>query len=228
VHERAALDELCVTDTQGVAHPFSFFFLIQEVRKWVDVPIAVHCHNYLGMAVANSCAAVAGGAEIVHGTFNGMGHLAGITATEEVAVALMVAFDVDLGIRYEKLYEVAKLVEKYTGIGMHLHKPVTGDMAFSKSEETRDILNLMKRQEAGKLKGLFPYLPEFVGNRAKVVMAEKVTPLAVRYNLEEIGLAATEDHLSTIHGRVRDLARRDRRMISQDELKKIVKEVFRQ
>ena len=56
IHKQVGLDELCVTDSQGVANPFGMSYLIRKIKTWIDVPLSVHCHNHLGMGVANACA----------------------------------------------------------------------------------------------------------------------------------------------------------------------------
>jgi isopropylmalate/homocitrate/citramalate synthase len=227
VQKEFALDELCVTDSQGMGHPFALAYLIKKVRSWVPVPLAVHCHNHLGMGVANACAAVTAGASIVHTTVNGVGHFAGMPPLEEVAVALKVGFGVDIGIRFDRLVPLSKTVEQFTGMKMHPHKPVVGELMFSRSEEKKDVQELIDRRREGSLKGFFPYLPEFVGNRSKVVMAEKATRLAVEFNLAELGVKATDKETDEIHRRVKQAAMKERRIIPEDELKKIAGEVLR-
>jgi len=227
IHRQVGLDELCVTDSQGIANPFAMSYLIKRIKSWIDVPLAVHCHNNIGMGVANACAAVAAGAKIVHTTVNGLGHFAGMPPLEEVVVALRIGFGIDLGIKYERLYELSKTVEKFTGVKMQSHKAVVGDMMFSRSEERKDVQELLDRRKRGLLKGFFPYLPEFVGNRSKVVMAEKTTRLAVEFNLAELGVKATDKEIDEIHRRVKQVAMKERRIIPDEEFKKIAGEVAR-
>ncbi len=227
IHKQVGLDELCVTDSQGVANPFGMSYLIRKIKTWADVPLSVHCHNHLGMGVANACAAVASGAQIVHTTVNGVGHFAGMPPLEEVAIALRVGFGIDLGIRYDRLYELSKTVEKYTGVKMQPHKPVVGDMMFSRSEERKDIQEMMDHMKSGLLKAYLPYLPEFVGNRLRVVMAEKTTRLAVEFNLAEMGIKATEQQIDEIHRQVKMLAMKERRIVPEEEFKVIAGEVVR-
>ncbi len=227
IHNQLGLDELCITDSQGMANPFAFSYLVKKIKTWIDVPLAVHCHNHLGLGVANACAAVAAGAQVVHTTVNGLGHFAGMPPLEEVAIALRIGFGIDLGIKYERLYELSKTVEKFTGVKMHPHKPVVGDMVFSRSEEGKHIQELMDSTKAGLLKAYFPYLPEFVGNRSRVVMAEKTTRLAVEFNLAVLGIKATDKQVEEIHRRVKNMAMKERRVISEEEFKKISEEVVR-
>jgi isopropylmalate/homocitrate/citramalate synthase len=100
-------------------------------------------------------------------------------------------------------------------------------MMFSRSEERKDVQELLDRRKRGLLKGFFPYLPEFVGNRSKVVMAEKTTRLAVEFNLAELGVKATDKEIDEIHRRVKQVAMKERRIIPDEEFKKIAGEVAR-
>lgn len=223
IHNQFGLDEVCVTDSQGLGNPLSFYYLIKLIKTWVSAPISVHCHNHLGMGVANACVAVAAGAQIIHTTVNGLGHHAGMPSTDEVAVALAIGFGVDIGIQYDRLYELSKTVERITGVKMHPHKPVTGEMMFSRSEEEKHIQELIDSRDAGLLKDFFPYLPEFVGNKPKVVMGSKVTRIAVDFNLGELGINATKEIVDGIYKKVKDLALRERRVVTNQELEMIAR-----
>jgi len=227
IHERVGLDELCLTDSQGVATPFGMKHLVEWVRQWLDIPIQVHCHNHIGLGVANACAAVSAGAAVVHTTVCGQGHYAGMAALEEVAVALKIGFGVDIGIHYDRLYELAQRVESFTGISMQPHKAVVGDQAFVKSEEIKDINALIDVTREGLEKKWFPFLPEFVGNKSRVRMAQKVTREAVEYNLAERGIETSSQNIEEIVKRVREITRRERRVLSDNEFRSIIDDVVK-
>jgi isopropylmalate/homocitrate/citramalate synthase len=86
----------------------------------------------------------------------------------------------------------------------------------------------MDHRELGLLKAYFPYLPEFVGNRLRVVMAEKTTRLAVEFNLAEMGIKATDPQVDEIHRKVKSLAMKERRIVPEEEFKHIAGEVVRE
>ena len=226
IQDQFGLDELCVTDSQGLGNPFSIHYLIKKIKTWMDVPVAVHCHNMLGMGVANACAAAAAGAQIIHTTVNGVGHFSGMPPTEEVAIALKIGYGVDVGIQFERLYELSRTVQEFTRVRVQQHKPVVGELMFSRSEEAKHIQELIDCRELGLRKGFFPYLPEFVGHKARVVMAQKVTRLAVEFNLSELGLSADDAQIDEIHKRVKDLATMETRIVANRELESIANEVI--
>ena len=124
--EEAGADRARVVDTLGCAGPNGMAFLVKEIGSVVDIPIEVHCHNDLGLALANSLAAVAAGASTVSTSVNGIGERAGITVTEEFIPALHIIFGTS-PFEMTQLTSLSKLVEDLTGVNMPPHKPITGE-----------------------------------------------------------------------------------------------------
>jgi 2-isopropylmalate synthase len=127
-----------LADTVGYATPFDvsklFMHLRSEVGQFNQVVFSVHCHNDLGLAVANSLAAVAEGAGQIHCTVNGIGERAGNAPLEELAAILGVhadQFGAQLNIQLNQTYPTSRLVRRLTGIALGPHKPVVGESAFS-------------------------------------------------------------------------------------------------
>jgi 2-isopropylmalate synthase len=138
---RAGIDAGATTinlaDTVGYATPLDVTQLFQKLRQEVDafdrVVFSIHCHNDLGLAVANSLAAILEGAGQVHCTINGIGERTGNTALEELVMALTThsaRLGVQTGIHLEQIYPTSRLVRRISGIGMAPQKPVVGDNAF--------------------------------------------------------------------------------------------------
>ena len=96
---------------------------------------SAHCHNDLGMAVANSLAAVRNGARQIECTVNGIGERAGNTSLEEVVMAIKTrarrASSVDTGVVTEQIYPASRLLSQITGIAVPINKPIVGDNAFA-------------------------------------------------------------------------------------------------
>ena len=140
---RAAVDAGATTinipDTVGYAMPDDYSALIRRVVAEVkadrdEVVVSTHCHNDLGMAVANSLAAVLAGARQVEGAMNGIGERAGNTSIEEVVMALRVRRDVygvDVGVNTPEIYETSRLVSEETGYPIQYNKAVVGRNAFA-------------------------------------------------------------------------------------------------
>ena len=138
---RAVIDAGATTvnlaDTVGCAIPQDVTHLFQKLRQDVDsfdrVVFSIHCHNDLGLAVANSVAALVEGAGQVHCTINGIGERTGNTALEELVMVLTThssRLGLQTGIHLEQVYPTSRLVRRISGIGMAPQKPIVGDNAF--------------------------------------------------------------------------------------------------
>ncbi|ROR01598.1 2-isopropylmalate synthase [Desulfosoma caldarium] len=126
-----------IADTVGYAIPSDIEALFRSIKAALGEPspvvLSIHCHNDLGLAVANSLAALAAGAGQVHVTVNGIGERAGNTALEELAAALKVRqdhFGIDLSLDSTLIGPTCRLVRRLTGINVQAHKPVVGANAF--------------------------------------------------------------------------------------------------
>jgi 2-isopropylmalate synthase len=138
-----------LSDTVGFATPADVSELFQRIRKEVDLSreltLSVHFHNDLGLAVANSLAAIQEGASQIHCTVNGIGERAGNTPLEELAAALAVRPDrlnAELGLRMTQLMPTCRLVRRLTGINLQPHKPIAGANAFLNEPTTPQLADV--------------------------------------------------------------------------------------
>src|SRR5439155_1592801 len=130
---------LNVPDTVGYTLPNEFSRLVRAVRKRVvrdrkDITISVHCHNDLGLAVANSLTAIEAGARQVECTINGIGERAGNASLEEAVMALRVRQDLlhyETGIKSEELYRSSQMLSNIIGIAVQPNKAIVGKNAFA-------------------------------------------------------------------------------------------------
>ncbi len=127
-----------IPDTVGYSTPDEMYALVKHVVENVSgidkVEVSVHCHNDLGMAVANSLAAVRAGAAQVECTLNGIGERAGNASLEEVVMALNTRapyFDVSCGVKTNQIYRSSKLVQTITGVQVTPNKAIVGANAFA-------------------------------------------------------------------------------------------------
>jgi 2-isopropylmalate synthase len=189
---------LNLPDTVGYATPEEYAEMFRRAMARVAAREAVifsaHCHNDLGMAVANSLAAVAAGARQVECTINGIGERAGNASLEEIAVALTVRqsrFDATTNICLEKLYSTSRLLTAITGVAVPPNKAVVGANAFAHEAGIH---------QDGILKNPLTYeiiLPEKVGVPArKLVLGKHSGRNALRARLEELGYATTDAELA--------------------------------
>src|SRR5690606_6871763 len=130
-----------IPDTVGFAVPDQYAALIRylkdNVRNIDDAIISVHCHNDLGLAVANSLAAVAAGARQVEGTINGIGERAGNAALEEVVMAIKTRSDffggVHTGVETREILKASRLISRMSGLMVQRSKAIVGENAFAHS-----------------------------------------------------------------------------------------------
>jgi 2-isopropylmalate synthase len=127
-----------VPDTVGYAQPEEFGHLVAHVRELVGpgIDLRVHCHNDLGVGVANSLAAVSYGANVVSCTFNGIGERAGNAALEEIVAALAIRSDYygrRTRLKLDEIYATSQLVSRLSGIPVGATKPIVGANAFAHS-----------------------------------------------------------------------------------------------
>jgi 2-isopropylmalate synthase len=128
-----------IPDTVGFATPNDFVELMKNVFREVkgerdDVIVSVHCHNDLGLAVANSLSAISAGARQIEGAINGIGERAGNTSIEEIIMAVKTrqdAFGVEIGADTRELFETSRLVSRLTGYPVQYNKAVVGRNAFA-------------------------------------------------------------------------------------------------
>jgi 2-isopropylmalate synthase len=134
----AGANTVNIPDTVGYTVPTEFDRLFRYLKEHVpgidDITLSVHCHNDLGMAVANSLAAVAAGARQVECTINGIGERAGNCSLEEIVMALKTRtefFELDTAIDTTRLYPTARLVSGITGMSIPRNKAIVGENAFA-------------------------------------------------------------------------------------------------
>ena len=198
-----------IPDTVGYATPGDYGELIARVvaevkRDRDDVVISSHCHNDLGLAVANALAAVENGARQVEGAINGIGERAGNTSIEEIVMALEVrsdAYPVATGVNTAELYPTSQLVEELTGYPVQFNKAVVGRNAFAHEAGIHQHGMLRERTTYEIME------PEGVGQAGTVLALGKHSGRAAfRDALEKIDVAVDGDALEDAFVRFKQLA----------------------
>jgi 2-isopropylmalate synthase len=164
--EDAGVDYINVPDTVGVMVPSSMRFLISELKREINVPVSVHCHDDFGLAVANSLSSVEAGAEQVHATINGLGERAGNASLEEVVMALTSQYNIKTNIKTQLLVDTSEFVSRITGIKMPPNKAIVGDNAFA-HEAGIHVHGVLQKAETYE-----PITPEMVGHTRRNIRAQ--------------------------------------------------------
>lgn len=226
---KAGAKVINIPDTVGYAIPEEFGALIKGIKENVKgadkVIISVHCHNDLGLAVANSLVAVKNGAEQIECAVNGLGERAGNAALEETVMALETRFD-QLGkksrVNTHEITKTSHLVSLLTGYPVQPNKAIVGANAFAHESGIHQDGVLKERTTYEIMK------PEDVGLvESRIVLGKHSGKHAFRSRLEKLGFFLKDDDLQKAFKRFKSLADRKKEITDRD-LEALVGEQFRQ
>lgn len=218
-----------IPDTTGYTLPFEFGNKIAELKKRVKnidkAIISVHCHNDLGLAVANSLAAIQNGARQVECTINGIGERAGNASLEEIVMTLNVRKDLlnyYTNVNTREIYNTSKMVSAFTGLLVQRNKAIVGENAFSHESGIHQD-GVLKSRETYEI-----MTPESVGiPSSKIVLGRHSGRHGLKVRLQELGYKVSEEELQKIYEAFTELADKkkevfddDLRMLMGDEIQK--------
>ncbi len=195
----AGADRLVVADTVGIMTPVTFRWYLEEFQRRVRPrDLSVHCHNDFGMATANTLTALETGAVAPHVCVNGLGERAGNAALEEVVLALETLYQYPTGIRTDRLYELSRLVEEYSGVPIAPNKALVGHNAFSHEAgiHTHGILANTLTYE--------PLQPELLGRHRAMILGKHTGRAAVVEKLRERGITVPDATVVDLLARLKE------------------------
>jgi D-citramalate synthase len=204
--ERGA-DRLCFCDTVGLLTPEMTATLIPPL---CIAPLSIHCHNDLGLALANTFAALKAGASCAHVTVNGLGERAGNTAFEELVMALEVLYDYRTSVVTSEIYHLSTLVSKLTGVALPVNKAIVGEMAFTHESgiHAHGVLREPSTYESVK--------PEQIGRKRRIVLGKHSGSASVGAALSEMNYKPEEKQLKEIVKRIKVLGDEGKRITDTD------------
>lgn len=216
--EEAGADYVGVVDTVGIMTPATMRFLVGEARKTVKIPVCAHCHDDLGMAVANTLAAAEAGAKQLHTTTNGIGERAGNAALEEVLMNLRIQYGID---RYDttKITELSKLVQKASGICTAKNKAVVGDHAFA-HESGIHIAALLENDRTYEV-----FSPELVGGKREFILGKHSGGKALCYMARQMGYTLSEAETNQVLCEIKRLSEQ-KKSLRRDELRELIDQII--
>jgi 2-isopropylmalate synthase len=224
----AGATTLNLPDTVGYAVPEEYGAMFRKVREYLGDPagitLSAHCHDDLGMAVANSLAAIRAGVRQIECTINGIGERAGNASLEEVVVALAVrkdSFNVTTGIRLEHLFPTSRMLTEITGAQVAPNKAVVGANAFAHEAGIHQD-GIIKNPQTYEI-----ISPETVGVPARsLVLGKHSGRNALRMSLRDLGYEPSDVDLAECYRRVTALADQSKQ-VRQRDLVAIAHEVMR-
>ena len=207
-----------IPDTTGYTVPEQYGRLIRSIHEGVPgiarATISVHCHDDLGLAVANTLSGVMNGARQVEGTINGIGERAGNAALEEVVMALRTRgdyFGVDTRIDAREFYRTSRLVSSLLGIKVPPNKAVVGENAFSHSSGIH-VDGFLKQRDTYEI-----MRPEDVGiGESRVVLTARTGRRGLRDRLQKLGYTVTQEELNQAYQRFLTVADKKQEVFDED------------
>ncbi len=218
-----------IPDTVGYAIPEEFgdliAYLFAHVKNIGDTIVAVHCHNDLGLAVANSLAAIRNGARQVECTINGIGERAGNTAMEEIVMALATRKDMYglyTKINTDQIYKTSRLLTQITGIPVQPNKAIVGANAFAHESGIH---------QDGLIKEKITYeimTPQSVGiSDTHIVLGKHSGRAAISQHLKKMGYNLNDEQITKIAVRVKELADVKKDIFDEDLDAIVSEEIYR-
>ena len=215
---KAGASTINIPDTVGYTAPMESAELIKKLIDTVpgadEVIFATHCHNDLGMATANSLAAVAGGARQIECTINGLGERAGNTALEEVVMALKTRHDImpwTTGIDTTKIMAISRRVSTVSGFLVQPNKAIVGKNAFAHESGIHQDGMLKNRENFEIMR------PEDVGlSGTSLPLGKHSGRAALRDKLDQLGFEVGDNQLKDIFVRFKELADRKKEVFDDD------------
>lgn len=215
-----------IPDTVGYAMPWEYGSLIKNIND--NVPnidkavISVHCHNDLGLGVANSLIAIRNGARQIECTINGIGERAGNASLEEIAMAIKTRqseFDEYTDIKTEEIFAASSLLTEITGKHVQPNKAIVGENAFAHEAgiHQHGVLNNPMTYEI-----MTPESVGITGNR--IVLGKHSGRFALRKKIESLGFELDKDELNTVYKKFTNLAD-EKKTILDEELVHLMKEI---
>jgi isopropylmalate/homocitrate/citramalate synthase len=243
---KADADRLVIEDTVGILRPLSTRYLISRVKNGLseitkdDKLVSVRCHNNFGLATANTLTAIEEGITHPQVCVAGYGESTGLAPMEEVVVALELLYGRNTGIDAHRLYRLSQFVEKSFTWPLAFQKPIVGEDAFSHASD-KQVQGMLMEPLSYE-----PFPPKMIDRETTLYMGKHLGEATVQTYLDLQGIKATPQQVAEIARRVRrsqerldkgemmitfyeikKLLRQLRKGLSEDELKRIVRQVIR-
>jgi isopropylmalate/homocitrate/citramalate synthase len=199
---RRGIERISIPDTVGIMRPRGMYNLVKMVHDSIDTSktsLDVHCHNDVGLALANALAGCEAGADQIHTTIDGFGERTGIPSLAETAVALTLIYKSNNDLRLHMLKDLSKTISEYISLPVPESKPVVGDSAYKHKAGTH-LAAILRNPAAYEI-----IEPKVVGNRRKIVFGELAGKNGAAYLLSLLGLETGRHEAETLARGLKDL-----------------------
>ena len=182
------IERISIPDTVGIMRPQGMYNLVKMVHENIDTNVSsldVHCHNDVGLALANALGGCEAGANQIHTTIDGLGERTGIPSLAETAVALTLIYRIPNDFRLHMLRDLSRTIVDYTHMETPESKPIVGESAYKHKAGTH-LAAILQNPSAYEI-----LEPRLVGNRRKIVFGELAGKNGAAYLLSLLGLKAS-------------------------------------
>jgi 2-isopropylmalate synthase len=182
---KRGIERISIPDTVGIMRPRGMYNLVKMVHDSIDTSkssLDVHCHNDVGLALANALSGCEAGADQIHTTIDGFGERTGIPSLSETAVALTLIYKSNNDLRLHMLKDLSKTISDYISLPIPESKPIVGDSAYKHKAGTH-LAAILRNPAAYEI-----IEPKIVGNRRKIVFGELAGKNGAAYLLSLLGL----------------------------------------
>lgn len=208
-------------DTLGILNPLELLqFMRKMVKMYPEIHFDFHAHNDYDLAISNVLAAVLGGCRGIHTAVNGLGERAGNAPLASVQAILKDQFNAPTSIVEERLNEVSRLVETYSGIAIPPNRPITGESVFTQVAGVHADGDNKANLYCNDL------LPERFGRKREYALGKNSGKANIMRNLEELGLELTPEQTRLVTDRIIELGDR-KEVVTREDLPFIVTDVLR-
>ena len=208
-------------DTLGIMNPLQVIeYFRKMVKRYPHAHFDFHAHNDYDLAVSNSLAAVLSGAKGLHVTVNGLGERCGNAPLSSVQVILKDQFNARTNIREDKLNDISRMVESYSGIAVAPNQPIIGDNVFTQVAGVH--------ADGDKKDNLYcnALVPERFGRKSEYALGKNSGKANIAKNLEELGLELTPEQTRRVTQRITELGDK-KEIVTQEDLPFIVSDVLK-
>lgn len=197
--KEAGADRVSIADTTGSAHPLEFYDLVKRVVR-LGLPVNIHCHNDLGLAMANAIAGIEAGATLVDATVNGIGERSGIVDLAQIVSVLHYHYGVRK-YRLEKLYPLSRLVEELTSIRVQENWPIVGQNAFTHKAGLH--VSAVVRDPT-----FYEFLPAEAFGRERVIYVDRFAGRdTIKFHLRRFGIEPDNEVVEALLRRIKESRR---------------------
>jgi isopropylmalate/homocitrate/citramalate synthase len=218
------MDALAVVDTFGGLSPHAVPFLLKRIRERIKKPLEPHFHDDFGLGVANTLMALAAGGSVAHTTVTGIGERAGNCAMEDVVLALLTMYGIDIGIKTEKFFGLSKLVRELSKTEIPSNRGIVGERLLN--VESGIVAAWVRRCREQNPLELGPFVPSLVGQHpVEIVIGKSSGVDTVAEYLEKLGVKASQEQKEAMVQKIKEASIKKKGLLTIEEFKDIYNSV---